>query len=634
MSLRITTIDIKNFRSIRNLSLSPGKLGILVGKNDSGKSNLLRALNLFFNGRTMPGDDLDFNTDHNVFNQPNRRAKEISIKLKIALPESYRDTNGDFVEWERRWRAEGLKHDKYSGRRRFDGPRGGTRFKEVNIPNQSNVHGLLRNINYVYVPAIKDPEYFLELRASIYNIIAAVADKEFRNSSQDFEQSISNQLQDLTTEITTSLGFRSRLALPKDLSHIFESLDFLSEDQNISLASRGDGIKARHIPLILKFMANKKRQLNVQGSAPHMFIWGYEEPENNLELSSCVELASQFRNFVDNGISQIFLTTHSPVFDNRYHKDDDNKIQTTCHHIFQERDKEGTKTTTELSDLDHRMGTIALFSPMVTELEDRVRRQEKARLEVERLAEAKHSKLFVEGPSDQLIIEKALKVFAPNRMGEIDVVTQNSGGINYVIDMLQSWRSRAKHYPELPKAAGLLDFDPEAKSACTKWNQVNGNVKSAKCFTLGKTFTPPHIIPIFQAGFRVPMVLECIYDRQTWEWAEKKGHLRARDLTKVIPPDLLRDIIDGKIKRDDILNDTWAIFVKSEFKQEGKLPMAHHFYKMKSDDFRARLPFLETLVNEIILYLFPDSDQLSQSDVQDMTANADNVRLYDPNSPN
>lgn len=430
MSLNITKIDIRNFRSVRNLSLSPGKLAVLVGKNDSGKSNVLRALNLFFNGRTMPADDFDFEADHNVFNNPNRRAKEILIKLEIEMPESYRATNGDFVVWERRWRSEGLVHDEYSGRRRVAGPRGGTRFEMVEIPKQSNAHALLRNINFIYVPAIKDLEYFSELRASIYDIIAEVADREFRNSSQDFEKSISHQLEDLTNQITASLGFRSRLALPKDLSHIFESLDFLSEGQDISLDARGDGIKARHIPLILKFMADKKRSLQGRGAQPHTFIWGYEEPENNLELSSCVELADQFWDFIDQGVSQIFLTTHSPVFYNLHRKQEKTDNLISCHHIFREADEEGTKQLADLDDLDDRMGTTALFAPLVEELEDRVRRQEQARAEVELLAQANRRKIFVEGDSDARIIKKALKVFAPDKADEIDIETKVGAGIN------------------------------------------------------------------------------------------------------------------------------------------------------------------------------------------------------------
>ncbi len=603
MSFQITKVDIRNFRSVRNLSLSPGKLAVLVGKNDSGKSNILRALNLFFNGRTMPADDLDFEVDHNVFNTPNRRAKEISIKLEIELPEAYRATNGDYVVWERRWRSEGLVHDEYSGRRRIAGPRGGKAVETVDIPKQSNAHALLRNINFVYVPAIKDLEYFSELRASIYDIIAEVADREFRSSSQDFEQSISDQLQDLTEQITVSLGFKSRLALPKDLSHVFESLDFLSEGQNISLDARGDGIKARHIPLILKFMADKKRGLQVRGAQPHMFIWGYEEPENNLELSSCVELADQFWDFVDEGISQVFLTTHSPVFYNLHRRQTEAETRISCHHIFREAQEDGTKQVTELGDLDDRMGTTALFAPMVTKLEDRVRRQEHARSEVEQLALANRRKIFVEGDTDKIILEKALRVFSPDKAGEIDVETKVGAGINYVIDMLQSWRSKSKHHPELPKAAGVLDLDPEARNAIKKWNSVPDNIRSAKCFKLP---TPPHFHPLLQAGFNVPIVLECLYDRPSWEWAYERTHLKRRDITGVISKELNNQIVSAETTLDEHLQDDWAIFVKWEFEQAGKGPMARHYARKNDDDFRTRMYFLEPTITEIVAYLFPE----------------------------
>ena len=224
MTLRITKIEIRNFRSARNVTVIPSDLAVLVGKNDSGKSNILRALNLFFTSHTRPGEELDFDTDHNVFNQPNRRAKQISIKLDMEIPETYHQTNGHFITWQKQWRNTGLvgDHTNYVGFRRVNAGNRGVRLERVEIPDRSNLHTLLRNINFVYVPAIKDLEYFSELRASIYNVIAEVADREFRDSSQGFERSISNQLDDLTTEITKSLGLRSRLVLPKDLSHILK----------------------------------------------------------------------------------------------------------------------------------------------------------------------------------------------------------------------------------------------------------------------------------------------------------------------------------------------------------------------------------------------------------------------------
>lgn len=603
MSLRIQRIHIRNFRSIREISIVPGDLAVLVGKNDSGKSNVLRALNLFFNETTSQDEEIDFDTDHNVYNNPNRRAKEISVKIEIGIPANYRRVNGDEVVWEKRWRTEGLVFDKYVGRRKAHGPRGAVTWQELEIPDRSNLHSLLRNIRFVYVPAIKDLEYFSELRASIYDVIADVADREFRNSSGAFERSIADQLDDLTNQIAASLGLRSRLALPKNLSHIFESLDFLSDEKNISLDLRGDGVKARHIPLILKFMADKKRGLQGRGAQPYNFIWGYEEPENSLEISSSVDLADQFLDFAGSGITQIMLTTHSPVFYNLHTKAENADKNVTCHHIYRPDDEDGTKQAEELPDLDERMGMTALIAPLTAAIEEEIRRQEQARTDVEALAQANRRKLFVEGPSDKLIVEKALRVFAPGQAGEIDVETQNAAGFNYVIDMLLSWRSRAKHHAEQPRAAGLLDQDPDAKTAARDWNAVPSNIESAKCFKLP---TPPQLFPAFDAGFRVSVVLESLYDLNAWEWAGQQGHLEDARLVKVVPEALMNRIVCGETTLEEHLGGEWSLYVKKQFSQAGKGPMSRHLSNIPDEEFRNRFACLEPLVAEIVNYLFPN----------------------------
>ena len=57
---RIRRIQIKNFRSIKNLDIGVEDLAAFVGDNDSGKSNILRALNLFFNNVIEGDEPLDF----------------------------------------------------------------------------------------------------------------------------------------------------------------------------------------------------------------------------------------------------------------------------------------------------------------------------------------------------------------------------------------------------------------------------------------------------------------------------------------------------------------------------------------------------------------------------------------------
>jgi hypothetical protein len=336
MSVTIRQVYIENFRSIHRISVPAKPLSIFVGKNDCGKSNILRSLNLFFNGVTSPSKPFVFEDDYNLF-VPERAkvAKEVVVRVELNIPQSYWETNGQVIVWEKRWRASGEHSNEYWGIRLSKNRRGREIQEVVDIPERSNVHTLLRQIEFQYVPAIKDAHYFDGLRGRIYSTIAEVATRTFRTSSRAFEASIGSHLEDLTAGIGLALKFDTRLALPRDLSHIFERLDFLSGEKSISLDQRGDGIKTRHIPMILEFMANKKRSLQGRGAMPYSFIWAYEEPENNLEFTSAVQLGDQLAGFARSGVAQILLTTHSPVF---YDLASDENAGVACSHVFRDTD--------------------------------------------------------------------------------------------------------------------------------------------------------------------------------------------------------------------------------------------------------------------------------------------------------
>jgi energy-coupling factor transporter ATP-binding protein EcfA2 len=82
----IRDIEIRNFRSLRNASLEDvGAYVPIVGLNGSGKSNLLRALSLFFNGDVEPGMTLDMKRDHY---DPGRRfgnQRRVSVTVTFDL---------------------------------------------------------------------------------------------------------------------------------------------------------------------------------------------------------------------------------------------------------------------------------------------------------------------------------------------------------------------------------------------------------------------------------------------------------------------------------------------------------------------------------------------------------------------
>jgi putative ATP-dependent endonuclease of the OLD family len=75
--MKITKIEIENFRSIQSITIHPQQILALVGRNNSGKSNIIKALDLFFGCSTR---DVNKECFHN------HDTKE-SIKIYVTFKE-------------------------------------------------------------------------------------------------------------------------------------------------------------------------------------------------------------------------------------------------------------------------------------------------------------------------------------------------------------------------------------------------------------------------------------------------------------------------------------------------------------------------------------------------------------------
>lgn len=159
---KIRRVTIRNFRSIVELTMDATDLTVIVGDNDCGKSNVLRALNLFFNDQTNPETPFSFPDDYNRFAEPKaKRAPEISVEVDLELPYNYRKNNGDLIRWRKRWRSDGLQEeDEYWGIRRARKKRGkGYTETVVEIDGRSRVPALLSRIQFEYVPAVRSSDF-------------------------------------------------------------------------------------------------------------------------------------------------------------------------------------------------------------------------------------------------------------------------------------------------------------------------------------------------------------------------------------------------------------------------------------------------------------------------------------------
>lgn len=293
----IRRIEISYLRSLYTAILDrPGDMNVVFGRNDSGKSNLLRALNLFFNEEIEPGQELEFELDFSDIRRDAAKAVKgrqfIAIRIEFNVPPNYRPSLGDTISIKRQWNI--------YGERTETPPRGLSKGSKIQLTR------FLNQIDFSYIPAIKDLQVFGDLIERMYG--AAAQSSGFEAVTDTFVEAIRQQTSGLSAGLSKLFGSTTRLAAPTDMGLLFRSLDFAHGDDGHSLLrQKGDGVKARHLPELLRY-------INEHESGKKFFIWGFEEPENSLDLGAADAEAERFAEIAARPDTQVFITSHSPAF--------------------------------------------------------------------------------------------------------------------------------------------------------------------------------------------------------------------------------------------------------------------------------------------------------------------------------
>lgn len=457
--LKIKHIRIKNFRSIVDLSLDTDKMNIFVGLNDAGKSNVLKALNLFFNGETEPGVAFDFETDYSKYAPVRvKKAKELTISIIFAIPERY--SYHDDVVWTKVWRDGGLHKDSSV---------------EWNFRPYSKVPTLLKRVRYKYVPAVKSDNYFKLLLADLYMSIAKEANNELIEKAEEYSYALDGFTQEIGLRVQKTVGIKSNLIMPANQVDIFKELIFITNDKSgksIDLSYRGDGIKAVHIPAILKYISEQDNRLMGNTAVPITSIWGYEEPENGIEMRKCFDLARELLEFSHE--VQEFITTHSPAF---YQLGNDNGAK--LYYVYKGEDDYSSQIVEEIDSLElhDKVGIMPIIAPVVAE--------KQAELEAMKdlLSNAKFidkETIFVEGVTDKAYLEMAINAYSKilsEKMhnGKLQIVTREENGCG--TSLLVDWAIAWMHLNYNSKAVVLLDADKEGMIAKKAINDAKKQIK-------------------------------------------------------------------------------------------------------------------------------------------------------------
>lgn len=343
----IEQIEIKNFRSFGNRKLESYKvlkcqsLNIISGANDSGKSNILRALNLFFNKKTDLNNFFDFNKDFFKkeeideneikeelvtikiwFHNPKNIGKNKEKKSNIYLPEKF---------WvSRKWKktSEFSLFDQLSSIEKdfeiekkedfiFFLDDDSTLKSNARASLQKQLTDFINSIQFHYVPAIKDSNYFSHLYGELQQTLWKTKISTVEKRKNEFEKAIQEETDQLMEEFKNSIGGSGKIEpvfqLPSDLINLFRAL--VVQTGNVDLTLRGDGFQAKLIPEILNFIAIKEisftaKSIKSEYKSKKYFIWGFEEPENSYEYRNAQILAEKFKNIYSQN-AQIFISTHS-----------------------------------------------------------------------------------------------------------------------------------------------------------------------------------------------------------------------------------------------------------------------------------------------------------------------------------
>jgi len=527
--IAIEKIEIKNFRSfdnhkdINNEIIKANHLNILSGANDSGKSNILRALNLFFNGSTDIETFFDFNRDFfkSDPNDDNQAQKEIvSVKIsflheknkgknyqfydKIYLPERFSITKkwkktSSYSDFDRTSNVETIFRNEKKEKYVLFSDASGKLKSTARANLQKQLTEFLDSIQYHYVPAIKDRNFFSYLFGELQKTLWKTQKTNIENKKSDFETAIQNETNDLMHEFKLSVANDSDgelpiFELPKNLVNIFKALQVTTGD--IDLFLRGDGIQAKLIPEILHFIVKKENEIK-KGTLKkgelkkQYFIWGFEEPENSYEYRNAQLLADKFKNIFAFP-AQIFLTTHSfnflsldgsNVSTYRVWRNDEHKSSRI---ISVKKDEDGNPIIPQLdSNYETLVKELGIFS-LNKDLEKLFLEKEKEKQQLielqqsvqEKIAQIEKPILFVEDEYDQIYKIAWLKIcghdcnennFEENFLNEAPFIIHKAEGAGNLEGFL---RSKNIDYWNDKKIIGLFDFDEAGRHS---FNMVKNN---------------------------------------------------------------------------------------------------------------------------------------------------------------
>ena len=387
--MRLEKMVIANFRSI----VEPLEIEFrsnymtIVGPNNVGKSNVIRAIELFFRD-TVDGMTFEASRDmaSHVYEQPMRRAPTLITAtvsldpdndvfilgklqdlchmfgvtplddhlIRIELNYYRKNTKRYVLYFEKR----GVSSHTYIG----EGIKKQSKDIKRNDEVKVFVDRVLGGFGLFHMPAMKNigqivDEWLIpEIKQVIFQGWAVgrkravlIADRRvaFNEIRSDLKQIIDESAEEIAGWM--KIGFPEltdfNFEMPHDeLEAFLGTLGIVITDYaETQITEKGAGLQNSSLIYLLYFIAKRFRPRN-QFERKY-FIWAMEEPESFLHSGKQREIVEELQKYSD--VAQIIATTHSPLMLNRKDKDANILLK------YQKLD-DGVYTTAISDDINHR----------------------------------------------------------------------------------------------------------------------------------------------------------------------------------------------------------------------------------------------------------------------------------------
>ena len=336
--MRIKTITIHNFRSIKEAEFNPYTYSVLVGANNAGKSNVLTALRIFYE------DEIKFN-ERSDLPKFQTEDNESWIEIKFLL------TDDEFGNLKEEYTNPGniLKVRKYC--------KSENRVKA----NQSNIYGYengvlsetlfygAKNISQtklgsvIYIPEVTKTDETLKLTgpSPLRDIITFVMKKvvktsesfgSLNNAFEEFNSKFKEEaskdgfsLNRLRKEINDNLkqwdvefNININPVRPEDIIKNLVSHYAVDKtlDKEMDIKYLGQGLQRHLIYTLLKLSSQytEKKTYKKKEFSPELTLILFEEPEAFLHPGQQEFLNASLKLLSSEEGQQITVATHSPIF--------------------------------------------------------------------------------------------------------------------------------------------------------------------------------------------------------------------------------------------------------------------------------------------------------------------------------